>query len=382
MLGEPLCRGDRTLVAFAARPCFRLPHELPQLAEHDRGIRARSVERIDALEPGQDGARFLHVNDASGAGVPACSQLPAETGTVSSMDAAAYDVAIIGGGAAGLSGALVLGRARRRVVVIDAGSPRNAPAAHMHGFLSRDGMPPAELLELARHEASRYGVELVSGEVVSVEPGFSIQLGGGDTIEARRLLLATGATDELPELPGVRERWGRDFLHCPYCHGWEVRDQPLGVLATGPGSVDYAQLIRQWSDDVVYFAHTHELATGEREQLGARSIHVVDGEVQQLVVEEESLSGVALADGHIIPRAALFIRPNMRPRLSGLVEKLGCELDDLGFLRVDSVGLTTAPGVWAAGNVANPRAQVITAAGEGSAAAIAINADLVQEDVR
>jgi thioredoxin reductase len=298
------------------------------------------------------------------------------------MNGAKYDVAIVGGGAAGLSAALVLGRARRRVVVIDGGSPRNAPAAHMHGFLSRDGMPPAELLELARQEAGGYGVELVSDEVVSVEPAFSVGLESGETIHARRLLLATGATDELPEIPGVRERWGRDFLHCPYCHGWEVRDLPLGVLATGPGSVEYAQLIRQWSDDVTYFAHTHELVTSEREQLEARGIHVVDGGVQQLVVEEDSLGGVALVDGRTVARAALFIRPNMRPRLGRLLEHLGCELDDLGFVRVDAAGGTTTPGVWAAGNVANPRAQVITAAGEGSAAAIAINADLVQEDVR
>src|SRR3954453_20131091 len=298
------------------------------------------------------------------------------------MNGAKYDVAIVGGGAAGLSAALVLGRARRRVVVIDGGSPRNAPAAHMHGFLSRDGMPPAELLELARQEAGGYGVELVSDEVVSVEPAFSVGLESGETIHARRLLLATGATDELPEIPGVRERWGRDFLHCPYCHGWEVRDLPLGVLATGTGSVEYAQLIRQWSDDVVYFAHTHELATSERDQLGGRGIHVVETEVQRLVVEEDSLNGVALGDGPTVPRAALFIRPKMRPRLGGLLENLACELDDLGFLRVDATGLTTIPGVGAAGNVATPRAQVITAAGEGSAAAIAINADLVQEDVR
>jgi len=298
------------------------------------------------------------------------------------MEKAKYDVAVIGGGAAGLSAALVLGRARRRVVVIDAGSPRNAPAQHMHGFLSRDGMPPAELLQCARQEAGGYGVEFVADEVHSVETGFSIRLNNGEVVEARRLLLATGATDELPEIPGVRERWGLDFLHCPYCHGWEVRGLPLGVLATGSGSVDYAHLIRQWSDDLVYFVHTDELADSEREQLEARGIRVVDGEVEQLVVDEDNLSGVALADGRVVPRAALFIRPNMRPRLGGLMENLESEVDELGFLRVDSAGRTATPGVWAAGNVANPRAQVITAAGEGSAAAIAINADLVQEDVR
>ncbi len=151
------------------------------------------------------------------------------------MEPETYDVAIIGGGPAGLSAALVLGRARRRVVVIDAGTPRNAPAAHMQGFLSRDGMPPAELLRAARAEVRRYGVEIVEDRVVDATAGFALRLAGGRTVEARRVLLATGATDELPDVAGARERWGRDLLHCPYCHGWEVRDQPIGVLGTGPG---------------------------------------------------------------------------------------------------------------------------------------------------
>lgn len=292
-----------------------------------------------------------------------------------------HDVIVIGGGAAGLSAALVLGRARRRVVVIDSGDPRNAPAAHMHGYLSRDGMPPADLLRQGREEAAGYGVELVPGRVVSAEPGFSVRLTDGSTMAARRLLLATGATDVLPEIPGAAERWGRDFLHCPYCHGWEVRDQRLGVLATGPGSVEHAHLVRQWSDELLFFAHTHELAGDEREQLEARGIGVVDGEVRRLVVEQDQLAGVELADGRVVERTAFFIRPGLRPRLDGPLEELGCELDELGFVRVDGVGATSVSGVWAAGNVANPRAQVITAAGEGSAAAIAINSDLVQEDV-
>src|SRR5690242_19410688 len=155
------------------------------------------------------------------------------------MATTSYDVAIVGGGAAGLSAALVLGRARRRVVVIDAGEPRNAPAAHMHGFLSRDGMAPHELLRLGRDEAAGYGVEFVSARVASIELGFTLLLKDGRSLEARRLLIAAGATDELPAIAGVEERWGRDFLHCPYCHGWEVRDQALGVIATGAGSTDY-----------------------------------------------------------------------------------------------------------------------------------------------
>jgi thioredoxin reductase len=156
------------------------------------------------------------------------------------MQTDSYDVVVVGGGAAGLSAALVLGRARRRVVVIDSGEPRNAPASHMHGYLSRDGLPPAELLQPGRDEADGYGVDFVSDRVVSVEPGISLLLADGATKMARRVLLATGATDVLPEIPGAQERWGRDFLHCPYCHGWEVRDQPPGVLGrltsgAGPG---------------------------------------------------------------------------------------------------------------------------------------------------
>jgi thioredoxin reductase len=297
------------------------------------------------------------------------------------MKTETHDVIVIGGGAAGLSAALVLGRARRRVVVIDSGDPRNAPAAHMHGYLSRDGMSPADLLRLGGEEVSGYGVEIVPGRVVSVEPGFSVRLADGSTMSARRLLLATGATDVLPEVPGASERWGRDLLHCPYCHGWEVRDQQLGVLATGPGSLEHAHLIRQWTDDLLFFAHSHELTGANRERLEAGGIGVVDGEVRRLVVERDQLTGVELADGRVVERTALFIRPSLRPRLDCLLAQVGCELDELGFVRVDGVGATSVAGVWAAGNVANPRAQVITAAGEGSAAAIAINTDLVQPDV-
>jgi thioredoxin reductase len=297
------------------------------------------------------------------------------------MADARYDVVVVGGGAAGLSAALVLGRARRRVAVVDGGNPRNAPAAHMHGFLSRDGMPPAELLAAGRSEAADYGVVFVSGDVVSVEPGFSTTLADGTSLDSRRLLIATGATDELPPLHGVGERWGKDVLHCPYCHGWEVRDQPLGVLGTGAGSVEHAQLIRQWSDDLIFFTHAHDLTEVERGQLEARGIRVVDGEVQRLVVEDDRLRGVVLGDGRTVERSALFIRPDLRPR-HDFLEHLGCETDELGFLRVDTAGRTSVPGVWAAGNAADPRAQVITAAGEGSAAAISINADLVEEDAR
>jgi thioredoxin reductase len=292
-----------------------------------------------------------------------------------------FDVVVVGGGAAGLSAALVLGRARRRVAVVDAGMPRNAPAAHMHGFLSRDGMAPGDFLAAGRLEVAGYGVELVAAQVAEIEAGFAVRLGGGRILNARRVLVATGIRDELPEIPGVRERWGRDLLHCPYCHGWEVRDQPLGVLGTVPGSVQHAQLVRQWSDDVVFFAHTYDLTATEHAELEARGVQVFSEEVARLVVEDDRLVGVELRDGRVIARTAVFIRPSNIPHDDGLLAGLGCEFDAAGYVAVDGSGRTTNPGVWAAGNVVDPRAQVITAAGAGSAAAIALNADLVQEDV-
>jgi thioredoxin reductase len=184
----------------------------------------------------------------------------------------------------------------------------------------------------------------------------------------------------LPDVPGVRERFGRDVLHCPYCHGYEVRDQPIGVLGGTAEAVEHAQLVRQWSSDVVLFAHTDVLTADQRDQLAARSIDVVDGEVAELLLANDRLTGVQLRDGRVIQRTAVFIRPRFVANDEVLVA-LGVATDERGWAVADALGRTTVEGVWVAGNAANPRAQVITAAGEGSAAAIAINADLVDEDV-
>ncbi|HEX4490268.1 MAG TPA: NAD(P)/FAD-dependent oxidoreductase [Acidimicrobiia bacterium] len=293
-----------------------------------------------------------------------------------------YDVVIVGGGAAGLSAALVLGRARRTVAVIDAGAPRNAPAAHMQGFLSRDGMPPAELLAAGRAEITGYGVEIIDDTVSAIEPGFVVQLAHDGTVSARRILVSTGVVDELPDISGARERWGRDLLHCPYCHGWEVRDQPIAVLGTHPGAVMHAQLVRQWSDDVVFFTHTMAVSAEARAQLAARGIRVVDGEVVRLVVERDRLTGVALTDGRVVPRSAAFIRPRNVGRRDGLLAGMGVDVDADGLVVVGRDGRTSTPGVWAAGNVVDPRGSVIAAAGAAATAAMSINADLVQDDVR
>ncbi len=302
-----------------------------------------------------------------------------------------FDIVVIGAGAAGLSAALVLTRARRSVAVVDAGQPRNAPAAHMHGFLGSDGLAPSELLAAGRAEVAGYGGHLLSGRVTGITPVppaagaarrmvFDAVLDDGATLRARRILVTTGLRDEIPDLPGMRERWGRDLLHCPYCHGHEVRDQPLGVLGGTVEALAHAHLVRQWSSDVVLFANGDILTADQREQLAARAIGVVDAPVARLVVEDDRLTGVELVTGQVVPRAAVFVRPRFVPH-DALLTGLGCATHDNGWVAVDSTGRTSVPGVWAAGNAVNPRAQVITAAGEGSAAAIAMNNDLVDEDL-
>jgi thioredoxin reductase len=296
-----------------------------------------------------------------------------------------YDVAIIGGGAAGLSAALVLSRARRTAVVVDAGSPRNAPAARMYGFLSRDGMAPRELLAAGRREVTSYGGDILEGIATHVVAdggtGFWTDLADGQRIRSRRVLVTTGLRDEVPDIPGLRERWARDVLHCPYCHGHEVADRRLGVLGGAPGSVRYAQIVRQWSDDLTYFTPAGLLTSTERSEFASRSISVVEGTIEQLVIHDDLLGGVQLNDGCVVQLDALFVPPRFVATNQILVD-LGCDLDAHGWVSVDATGRTTIPGVWAAGNVVDPRAQVITAAGAGSAAAIAINADLVDDDVR
>jgi thioredoxin reductase len=299
-----------------------------------------------------------------------------------------YDVVMIGGGAAGLSGALMLARSRRSVLVIDAGAPRNAPAAAVHGLLARDGMPPAELLDRGRAEVRGYGGQLITGQVSTARQdrdGFAVTLADGRMARARRLLVATGLTDELPDIPGLRERWGRDVVHCPYCHGWEVRDQAIGVLASGPTAVHQALLFRQLSDDVVLLSHTMPQPEGqEADQLAALGIPVVPGEVVAVQINEDRLTGVRLADGTVLARQALAVAPRMTAR-AGFLADLGLKptAHPLGigeYIAAGPAGLTEVPGVWVAGNVTDLGAQVGGAAAAGALAGAAINMDLVAED--
>ncbi|MGW4035173.1 NAD(P)/FAD-dependent oxidoreductase [Streptomyces sp. NPDC004778] len=310
-----------------------------------------------------------------------------------------YDVVIVGGGAAGLSGALALGRARRSVLVIDAGEPRNAPASHVHNYLGRESTPPGELLAIGRGEAAGYGAEIVEGRVASAErlpesgegeQGFRVVTEDGRSVEARRLLVTTGLVDELPPVPGLAERWGREVLHCPYCHGHEVADRPIGVLATGPLAVHQALMWRQWSDDVTLFLHTGPEPTEEEyEQLAARGVAVVDGEVAGLEIADDRFTGVTLASGRVVPREALVVQARFTAR-SAVLESLGLEpvAQEMGgvvigsYIPTDPTGATEVPGVWAAGNVTRLTEQVIGAAAAGLMAGGAVNGDLITEDTR
>jgi len=284
---------------------------------------------------------------------------------------------------------LMLGRVRRSVVVIDAGAPRNAPADGVHGLLGREGISPAELLARGRDEVAGYGGQVLPGEVDTVardDTGFMVTLTDGRTVHARRLLVATGLVDELPDVPGLLARWGRDVVHCPYCHGWEIRDQAIGVLAAGPMSVHQALLFRQLSADVTFFSHTTAPTDEEAEQFAARGIRVVTGEVAALEIADDRLVGVRMSDGTVVAREALAVATRMLAR-AGFLAALGlwpvAHPSGTGeHLPTDATGRTDVPGVWVAGNVTDMFAQVGTAAAAGATAAAHLNRDLVDEETR
>lgn len=301
------------------------------------------------------------------------------------------DVVVIGGGAAGLNGALMLARSRRSVIVIDSGSPRNAPAEGIHGLLGREGMRPLELLRLGRTEIEGYGGRIVHGSVDGVTAtddsdltSYTVTLADGSRLQARRLLIATGITDVLPAIPGLRENWGRGVVHCPYCHGWEVRDRAVGVLMTGPASVHQALLFRQLTDDLTLFTNAHELDADSRLRLAARVVRVVESPVAAVESDDSGVTGVRLADGSIVEREAIAVSSFAEPRVEGL-DGLGLTLEDLpgGMGRrvlSGQAGSTEVPGVWVAGNVTDPMAQVGASAAAGAMAGAQINYDLVMEE--
>ena len=308
-----------------------------------------------------------------------------------------YDVVVVGGGAAGLGGAMALGRSRRSVLVIDAGSPRNAPAGHVHNYLGREGTPPLELLEIGRGEVASYGVQVSAGRVDAVRrwdlpgTGYVVTTDDGGEVLARRLLVASGITDLLPEVPGLAERWGRDVLHCPYCHGWEVRDRAIVVLCTNGMATHQALLFRQLTDDVVVVLTEGAPPPSEDdlERLAARGVRIVADPPTGLLVEDDALRGLRLSSGEVLECDAVVVSPGFRPRADFLAS-LGLEPepfemggDVLGYvIPSEPTGATTVPGVWVAGNVNDSSAQVISSAAAGLRAGAMVNADLIEEETR
>jgi thioredoxin reductase len=304
-----------------------------------------------------------------------------------------YDVVVVGGGAAGLSGAVALARSRRSVLVVDAGDPRNAPAGHVHNFLSRDGTPPSELFAAGRAEVTGYGGRVETGRVTALARDgarFGVQISaeaGPRTVAARRLLVATGVRDVLPDVPGLAARWGIDVLHCPYCHGWEVRDQRIGILSTGPAAVHQALLFQQLSPHVTFLRHTGSALDAEqRAQLEALGVAIADGVVEQVETGASGLTGVVLAGRGHLALDAVVISPRTEARAE-LLEPLGLTPVEVLLgehpigtrMEADRTGATAVPGVWVAGNLTDPQAQVMAAAAAGLMAGAAINFDLVLE---
>lgn len=297
-----------------------------------------------------------------------------------------WDVIIAGGGPAGLSTALMLGRARRRTLVIDAGSPRNRFADHMHGVLGNEGASPESLGEKGRAEATGYGVEFVDGAVASVERverGLLLRTAEGTAHRTRALVVATGITDVLPDVPGLAERWGAGVLHCPYCHGWEVRGKRLGVLTTSPLSIHQAELIRQWSDRVTIFATgLGGLSAEARRRFHARGVRLVEEPVAEVLGEGRGVAGVRMESGDEIALDAIFTTGEPKPHddFVAALELERAEMPFGSFLAVDQMNRTSDERIWAVGNVVNPGVNVPKSIGDGSLTGAAVNGALVAED--
>ncbi len=297
-----------------------------------------------------------------------------------------YDVIIVGGGPAGLSAALVLGRCRRRVIVCDAGRPRNAASLALHGFITRDGIDPAEFLEIARQQLGQYQtVELRKTEVSSaVRSGnvFEVTQANGESLTARKLLLATGVVDELPKLDGLRELYGKSVFHCPYCDGWEVRDQPLAVYGNGESGSGLAVELKLWSRDVVLCTDgPAKLTLAQEQSLQEHKIAVREEKIARLDRVDGRLSHVVFTGAVKLSRHAMFFSSGQHPA-SELAKQLGCQFTEKGCVATGDYEATSVRGVYAAGDASHMVQFVIVAAAEGAQAAVAINKELVKEDLK
>jgi thioredoxin reductase len=297
------------------------------------------------------------------------------------MDLTRYDVVVAGGGPAGLSAALTLGRARKRVLLCDAGPRRNAAAAHMQNFVTRDGTPPLEFRRIAREQLQRYqNVEMRESHVMSIDVtsgAFTVRL-SDSIVQARRVLLCTGMLDELPSIDGFSALWGKAIFACPYCHGWEIQDQRFACLATNDDMLTFALFLRGWSSDVVALTNgDHQVTTQFGAELAAAGVRVDERRIARLIARGEHLAAVEFSDGTALDRDVLFAHPHQRQ--VELVRALGLALDEKGFVTVDQMRETSIPGIYAAGDLISPAQTAILGAAAGSFAAAAINRALTIE---
>jgi thioredoxin reductase len=295
-----------------------------------------------------------------------------------------YDALVVGGSFAGLSAAMQLARARRKVCVVDAGAPRNRFAAASHGFFGQDGMPPLKMIGDARDKLLAYpSVEFIEASVSAVKAddgdGFTVSLGNGEQLSASKLLLAFGVQDGLPDIAGIGERWGKSVLHCPYCHGYEFGDRRLGVLFHSGHPPDHAMLIAEWGPTTLFLNGAEGPDAEARARLQARGVAVEPGRIAGLEGQGTDLAGVRIDDGRLVPIEALFVAPHTRPA-SPLAEQLGCAFDDGPsgkLLHVDAMKMTTVPGVYAAGDLAMAFSNATLASADGLMAGVSMHRSLV-----
>lgn len=292
-----------------------------------------------------------------------------------------FDAVVIGGGPAGLSAALALGRAMRRVLVASCGAPRNAPTHAAHNVFTRDGTPPAELLRIGREQLAPYQVELRDECATDVQPvpsGFVVRVGNA-SVRTQGIILATGVRDVLPELPGLEGLWGTGVFHCPYCHGWEVANRPLGIYARGEVALHLVPLIRGWTHDLILFTDgPSELSDDDVRRIESKGVVIRTDAVARLE-GTDGLDAVVMASGEVIPRAGLFVGPEQEQR-SPLAEMLGCAMTPQGRVGADARGRTSVPRVYVAGDAAPGMQSVVMAAASGMMAGAGLNFELLSDD--
>jgi thioredoxin reductase len=287
-----------------------------------------------------------------------------------------YDVVIAGGGPAGLSAALVLGRCRRRVLVCDSGRPRNARSTSLNGYLTRDGTPPREFLRLGREELRRYGIEpreMTVTDVIRQDERFEVLLASGERVATWTVLLATGVEDDVPTIPGVDECYGVSVHHCPYCDGWEVQDRRVAVLGETVSPVGLALALKTWTDRLVAFTNGRvRISREQRNQLAAHGIELHHSPIARVEHESGHLAAVVLTGGERVPCEAMFFTAPQRQQCE-LARRLGCEFTRKGTVKTDRLGTTCVPGVYVVGDASRDVQFVIVAAAEGAKAGVAIN---------